>query len=139
MPGLGGYIDGAICGAPAKARGGIAQLFLSSEEERTVNAHHDTLSSFGTITFSRGVVRRAPCTPSLHLSRAWQVHDRRRQLRDHSPGAMLLSERVLSLAPPQGASRALDYAVVDLAFVNALSFLSNAPMLEREGVDPAQV
>lgn len=34
-----------------------------------------------------------------------------------------------------GASRALDYAVVDLYFVNFLSFLSNAAMLEAEGVD----
>lgn len=37
-----------------------------------------------------------------------------------------------------GTSRALDYAVVDLAFVNLLSFMSNAAMLEREGVDMEQ-
>ena len=36
---------------------------------------------------------------------------------------------------PIGASRALDYAVVDLYFVNYLSWLSNAAMLEAEGVD----
>lgn len=34
-----------------------------------------------------------------------------------------------------GASRALDYGVVDLFFVNLLSFMSNAASLEREGVD----
>jgi len=93
VPSLGGYIDGAICGAPAKARVGQAQLFLSSEDERTLEPHRELLSSLGRVTFSPGI----------------------------------------------GASRALDYAVVDLAFVNALSFLSNAPLLEREGVDPAQV
>lgn len=38
-------------------------------------------------------------------------------------------------AGPVGASRALDYAVVDLAFVNLLSFISSSPMLEKEGVD----
>lgn len=35
-----------------------------------------------------------------------------------------------------GASRALDYGVVDLAFINFLSFASNLEMMEREGVDP---
>ena len=34
-----------------------------------------------------------------------------------------------------GASRAFDYAVVDLFFVNTLSFMSNAASLEREGVE----
>ena len=34
-----------------------------------------------------------------------------------------------------GASRALDYAVVDLYLVNYLSFAANLAMLEREGVD----
>lgn len=38
-----------------------------------------------------------------------------------------------------GASRALDYAVVDLFFVNLLSFMSNAGVLEREGVAIQQV
>eukprot|EP01062_Namystynia_karyoxenos_P047704 TRINITY_DN360_c0_g1_i5.p1 TRINITY_DN360_c0_g1~~TRINITY_DN360_c0_g1_i5.p1 ORF type:complete len:341 (+),score=114.51 TRINITY_DN360_c0_g1_i5:75-1025(+) len=37
-----------------------------------------------------------------------------------------------------GASRAIDYAVVDLAFVNLLAFMSNAEMLQREGVDMQQ-
>ena len=52
-------------------------------------------------------------------------------------------DRVLSrlgtvtFSGPVGASRALDYAVVDLYFVNFLSFLSNAAMLEAEGVDTA--
>jgi 3-hydroxyisobutyrate dehydrogenase-like beta-hydroxyacid dehydrogenase len=52
-------------------------------------------------------------------------------------------DRVLSrlgtvtFSGPVGASRALDYAVVDLYFVNFLSFLSNAAMLEAEGVDIA--
>ena len=36
-----------------------------------------------------------------------------------------------------GSSRALDYAVVDLAFVNYVAFAANAAMLEREGVDTA--
>ena len=36
-----------------------------------------------------------------------------------------------------GSSRALDYAVVDLAFVTYVSFASNAAMLEKEGVDTA--
>lgn len=35
-----------------------------------------------------------------------------------------------------GASRALDYGVVDLAFVNFLSFAANSEMMKREGVDP---
>jgi len=34
-----------------------------------------------------------------------------------------------------GAARALDYAVVDLAFVTLMSYAANAAMLEREGVD----
>mmetsp|Transcript_13679 Transcript_13679/g.44604 ORF Transcript_13679/g.44604 Transcript_13679/m.44604 type:complete len:355 (+) Transcript_13679:29-1093(+) len=38
-------------------------------------------------------------------------------------------------AGPIGASRALDYAVVDLALVTYLSFCSNAALLEKEGVD----
>lgn len=38
-----------------------------------------------------------------------------------------------------GASRAIDYAVVDLALVCYTSFLSNVEMLEREGVDRAQL
>jgi 3-hydroxyisobutyrate dehydrogenase-like beta-hydroxyacid dehydrogenase len=36
---------------------------------------------------------------------------------------------------PIGASRALDYAVVDLYFINYLSWLSNAAMLDAEGVE----
>lgn len=38
-----------------------------------------------------------------------------------------------------GASRAMDYAVVDLFFVNLLSFMSNKEALEREGVDIKQL
>ena len=38
-----------------------------------------------------------------------------------------------------GSSRAIDYAVVDLALVCFNSFLSNAEMLEREGVNRAQL
>lgn len=38
-----------------------------------------------------------------------------------------------------GSSRAIDYAVVDLALVCYNSFLSNAEMLEREGVHPPQL
>ena len=34
-----------------------------------------------------------------------------------------------------GASRALDYAVVDLALVNLIAYSANAAMLAREGVD----
>ncbi len=37
-------------------------------------------------------------------------------------------------AGPVGASRALDYGVVDLAFVSFLAYASNAAMLEAEGV-----
>mmetsp|Transcript_113757 Transcript_113757/g.332231 ORF Transcript_113757/g.332231 Transcript_113757/m.332231 type:complete len:334 (+) Transcript_113757:83-1084(+) len=37
-----------------------------------------------------------------------------------------------------GASRAMDYAVVDLFFACVLSFMSNAASLEREGVDVKQ-
>ncbi|KAJ8606426.1 hypothetical protein CTAYLR_010004 [Chrysophaeum taylorii] len=43
--------------------------------------------------------------------------------------------RVRFLAGPVGASRALDYAVVDLAFVNLVSFCASAAMLEKEGVE----
>ena len=42
-------------------------------------------------------------------------------------------------AGPIGASRALDYAVVDLAFSCYASLMSNVEMLEREGVQPAQL
>ena len=38
-----------------------------------------------------------------------------------------------------GASRALDYAVVDLALVTYASLFSNMEMLEREGVDASQL
>ncbi|KAJ1459755.1 hypothetical protein M885DRAFT_510989 [Pelagophyceae sp. CCMP2097] len=38
-----------------------------------------------------------------------------------------------------GAARALDYAVVDLAFVSYLSYCANAAMLDREGVPAALV
>lgn len=38
-----------------------------------------------------------------------------------------------------GRSRAVDYAVVDLFFVNLLSFMSNKEMMAREGVDIKQV
>lgn len=38
-----------------------------------------------------------------------------------------------------GSSRAMDYAVVDLFFVNLLSFMSNKAVLEREGVDIKQM
>ena len=38
-----------------------------------------------------------------------------------------------------GSSRAIDYAVVDLALVCFNSFLSNAEMREREGVDRTQL
>lgn len=41
----------------------------------------------------------------------------------------------VTFAGPIGAARALDYAVVDLAFVNLLSFCSSAAMLDKEGVD----
>lgn len=41
----------------------------------------------------------------------------------------------VSFCGPLGASRALDYGVVDLFFVNLLSFMSNAAALEREGAD----
>ena len=37
-----------------------------------------------------------------------------------------------------GASRALDYAVVDLYFAALLAFLSSKAMLEAEGVDLGQ-
>lgn len=41
----------------------------------------------------------------------------------------------VTFAGPIGAARALDYAVVDLAFVSLLSFCSSAAMLDKEGVD----
>eukprot|EP00930_Biecheleria_cincta_P072399 TRINITY_DN59804_c0_g1_i1.p1 TRINITY_DN59804_c0_g1~~TRINITY_DN59804_c0_g1_i1.p1 ORF type:complete len:348 (+),score=63.53 TRINITY_DN59804_c0_g1_i1:105-1046(+) len=45
----------------------------------------------------------------------------------------------VSFAGNIGASRALDYAVVDLFFANVLSFMSSAAALEKEGVDIKQV
>mmetsp|Transcript_17735 Transcript_17735/g.26630 ORF Transcript_17735/g.26630 Transcript_17735/m.26630 type:complete len:337 (+) Transcript_17735:68-1078(+) len=53
----------------------------------------------------------------------------------HSARDILQGLGDLTFAGPIGASRALDYAVVDLAFVNFASFCANAPMLDQEGVD----
>lgn len=53
------------------------------------------------------------------------------------PTLSMLGE--VAMCGPVGASRAIDYAVVDLALVCYASFLSNVEMLEREGVDRAQL
>jgi len=84
------YVDGAFCGAPAAARAGTGQLFVSATSPRAVDDVRPILSALGDVVFS---------------------------------GTQI------------GASRALDYAVVDLAFVNLMSFVSNAAMLEKEGVE----
>jgi len=89
----GGFVDGAYCGPPAKARQGAGQLFLSSDRARLVEEARAVLSTLGSVTFCGAV----------------------------------------------GAGRAMDYAVVDLFFVNLLSFLSNKAALEREGVDVKQL
>eukprot|EP00316_Scyphosphaera_apsteinii_P021044 CAMPEP_0119299120 /NCGR_PEP_ID=MMETSP1333-20130426/1231_1 /TAXON_ID=418940 /ORGANISM="Scyphosphaera apsteinii, Strain RCC1455" /LENGTH=343 /DNA_ID=CAMNT_0007300441 /DNA_START=38 /DNA_END=1069 /DNA_ORIENTATION=- len=52
---------------------------------------------------------------------------------------MLSALGEVAFAGPVGTSRALDYAVVDLALTCYTSFLSNVEMLEREGVDRAQL
>jgi len=44
----------------------------------------------------------------------------------------------VTFAGKVGSARALDYAVVDLYFVNYLCFAANAAMLEAEGVDVSQ-
>ena len=49
--------------------------------------------------------------------------------------AALRALGVTSFCAGVGAARALDYAVVDMAFVTLMSYASNAAMLEREGVD----
>ena len=56
-----------------------------------------------------------------------------------STRAILERLGALTYAGPIGASRALDYAVVDLALVNYISMASNFPMLEKEKVDIEKV
>eukprot|EP01065_Artemidia_motanka_P050346 TRINITY_DN858_c0_g1_i2.p1 TRINITY_DN858_c0_g1~~TRINITY_DN858_c0_g1_i2.p1 ORF type:complete len:336 (+),score=122.30 TRINITY_DN858_c0_g1_i2:111-1010(+) len=57
---------------------------------------------------------------------------------DRWRGQMSVLGGVVFCGKSIGTSRAIDYAVVDLAFVNLLAFLSNVEMLEREGVDMKQ-
>ena len=54
---------------------------------------------------------------------------------DARAGAALRALGVTTFCEGVGAARALDYAVVDMAFVTLMSYASNAAMLEREGVD----
>ena len=54
---------------------------------------------------------------------------------DARTGAALRALGVTSFCAGVGAARALDYAVVDMAFVTLMSYAANAAMLEREGVD----
>ena len=54
---------------------------------------------------------------------------------DTSTSAALRALGVTTFCEGVGAARALDYAVVDMAFVTLMSYASNAAMLEREGVD----
>ena len=54
---------------------------------------------------------------------------------DTSTSAALQALGVTTFCEGVGAARALDYAVVDMAFVTLMSYAANAAMLEREGVD----
>ena len=54
---------------------------------------------------------------------------------DASTQAALSALGVATFCEGVGAARALDYAVVDMAFVTLMSYAANAAMLEREGVD----
>ena len=54
---------------------------------------------------------------------------------DARAGAALRALGVTTFCEGVGAARALDYAVVDMAFVTLMSYAANAAMLEREGVD----
>ena len=56
---------------------------------------------------------------------------------DTSTSAALRALGVTTFCEGVGAARALDYAVVDMAFVTLMSYAANAAMLEREGVDAA--
>ena len=56
---------------------------------------------------------------------------------DARAGAALRALGVTTFCAGVGAARALDYAVVDMAFVTLMSYASNAAMLEEEGVDAA--
>ena len=53
---------------------------------------------------------------------------------DARAGAALRALGVTTFCAGVGAARALDYAVVDMAFVTLMSYASNAAMLEEEGV-----
>jgi 3-hydroxyisobutyrate dehydrogenase-like beta-hydroxyacid dehydrogenase len=53
---------------------------------------------------------------------------------DTSTSAALRALGVTTFCEGVGAARALDYAVVDMAFVTLMSYASNAAMLEAEGV-----
>ena len=53
---------------------------------------------------------------------------------DARAGAALRALGVTTFCEGVGAARALDYAVVDMAFVTLMSYASNAAMLEEEGV-----
>lgn len=53
---------------------------------------------------------------------------------DASTQAALRALGVTTFCAGVGAARALDYAVVDMAFVTLMSYASNAAMLEEEGV-----
>ena len=54
---------------------------------------------------------------------------------DASTQAALRALGVTTFCEGVGAARALDYAVVDMAFVTLMSYAANAAMLEEEGVD----
>lgn len=56
---------------------------------------------------------------------------------DAKTSAALRALGTTTFCPGVGAARALDYAVVDMAFVTLMSYVANAAMLEREGVDVA--
>ena len=53
---------------------------------------------------------------------------------DARAGAALRALGATTFCAGVGAARALDYAVVDMAFVTLMSYASNAAMLEEEGV-----
>eukprot|EP01060_Flectonema_neradi_P001220 TRINITY_DN10726_c0_g1_i1.p1 TRINITY_DN10726_c0_g1~~TRINITY_DN10726_c0_g1_i1.p1 ORF type:complete len:300 (+),score=51.74 TRINITY_DN10726_c0_g1_i1:43-942(+) len=86
---IGGYLDGAYSGPPAKARAGAGTLFLSAAEKSLFDTHTSLLSDLGENIWSGDI----------------------------------------------GASRALDYAVVDLVLANMMCYSSALSMMEKEGVD----
>ena len=87
--GVGGYLDGAYSGPPAKARAGAGTLFLSASQKSLFDSHTSLLSELGENIWSGDI----------------------------------------------GASRALDYAVVDLVLANLMCYSSALSMMDKEGVD----